>query len=132
MHIPCHATARKYLSLQIECFRCHFRKFSLSKLMDISCKQFLAFNAPYLGNIPSHAHSTSRFKVYARNYAISHKLPSWMAMLPIQPLGYLCAMESMAGAHPGFSLEPLFAYLSDLRQKQQSKISVHMRENSQL
>ena len=39
-------------------------------------------------------------------------------------------MESMADAQPRFLLELLVAHLSDLQQKQQSRICVHMAPNS--
>ena len=42
------------------------------------------------------------------------------------------SMEGMADAHPRFFLELLVAHLSDLQQKQQSKIFLRMGESSQL
>ena len=42
------------------------------------------------------------------------------------------SMQSMPDGHPRFLLELLVAHLSDLRQKQQSKIFVCMHESSQL
>ena len=64
---------------------------------------------------------------------VSHRRLPLPLPVPLQRfLHWAFDVESMADAHPGFLFELLVAHQSDLRQKQQRKICVHMHESSQV